>query len=547
MSVALIGSSGGGTATLGHTDAGELLKKIHEELLKVEDTSGITTALFVSLHGGKGFDSSSDTDKATLYAASSDGEHGELSVQAVKTGMLKEVNECCVQLDKVLAEKIATDEIQGLICISCDVEIHSSTLKAAAEKKIAVTGSGGTSLSAASSKYGIRLVGNAGGSVATTSYTRAVSYTHALADAWIKLYSPFTSQNQLPQWTSILCACLPAFWAVALVCRVLHFLIPWLSDPAFQRLLFLFQTHVLPAVCSVVMATSLAPHHGSTVLMSSAVASVVCERSILGGLLAGWMVAFLADRVLYRCIAWNIPATMTNLILAGGLGAFVALSIFPAIFYLQLLTETLRQAIHYFMSGRIPGIGFVIGVLFCWGSKYGYYHAVCLPLILIEMEKGEGALCGSIDEATLVCVSAGICLANLIVAPSLDDQGVEETLALSQRGLRINLLFGDFIEVAYPFMEKSQIVNIAGYLASGLSTELLTGESRLVQSSAYLPLPLAILLAKDFLKISLSFGVAFTVSFLGALMSNLLKRSHSSKEKHAWDGHQGSCKLEFLL
>ena len=67
---------------------------------------------------------------------------------------------------------------------------------------------------------------------------------------------------------------------------------------------------------------------------------------------------------------------------------------------------------------------------FCWGSKYGYYHSICLPLILVEMELGEAALCGSIDEATLVCVSAGICLANLIVTPSLDDQGKEESLQL---------------------------------------------------------------------------------------------------------------------
>ena len=72
------------------------------------------------------------------------------------------------------------------------------------------------------------------------------------------------------------------------------------------------------------------------------------------------------------------------------------------------------------------------------------------------METGEAALCGAIDEATLVCVSAGICLANLIVTPKLDDQqGTQETLELSRRGLRINLLFGDFIEVAYPFMERS--------------------------------------------------------------------------------------------
>lgn len=93
---------------------------------------------------------------------------------------------------------------------------------------------------------------------------------------------------------------------------------------------------------------------------------------------------------------------------------------------------------------------------------------------------------------------------------------------LSRRGLRINLLFGDFIEVAYPFMEKSLLVNLAGYVASGLSVELLTGNSEDVLSSAYLPLPAAILLARDPLRISRAYFAAFSVSFAGALLNNFL-------------------------
>lgn len=517
MSVAVIGSSGGGTATLGHTEAAELLRTIHEELRKVEDAVGITNAIFVSLHGGKGFDSASDTDMAMLYSAK-----GDCSVELMKTGMLKDVNKRCVELDQELAKRISDGEIQGLICISCDVDLHASTLRAAAATKIPVTGSGGTSLSAASSRFGIQLVGNAGGSVATTSYTRAVSYTYALATAWMKKYHALSSTGQKPQVTSVLCACLPAFWAVALTCRVLKLLMRSNLNWWPESCLFLLQAHALPTVCSVITATSLAPQHGSTVLMSSAIASIVCEKSILGGLLAGYLVAFSATYVLHRCILLNIPATMTNMILAGGMGSAVALLIAPSISYLQLITGYIRQAIHLCMSGRVQGVGGVIGALFCWGSKYGYYHSICLPLILVEMELGEAALCGSIDEATLVCVSAGICLANLIVTPSFEDQGKEETLQLSRRGLRINLLFGDFIEVAYPFMEKSLLVNLAGYVASGLSVELLTGKSEDVLSSAYLPLPAAILLARDPLRISRAYFAAFSVSFAGALLNNFL-------------------------
>ena len=64
-SVALIGSSGGGTATLGHTNPIQLLTTIHNELLNICDGDGnkevvcigLSHAIFVSLIDGGGFDS----------------------------------------------------------------------------------------------------------------------------------------------------------------------------------------------------------------------------------------------------------------------------------------------------------------------------------------------------------------------------------------------------------------------------------------------------------------------------------------------------------
>jgi hypothetical protein len=518
MSVALIGSSGGGTATLGHTDAAELLRVIHQELRKVDSSGGLVRALFVSLHGGKGFDSAKlETDVATLFSILSN----DCQIQSVQTGTVEQVNNTCTKMDQALAEQIRSGQIHGLICISCNVDIHAATLQAAAEAKIPVTGSGGTSLSEATSKFGIHLVGNAGGSVATTSYTRAVSYTHALAKAWNKVYHPFSAtQKMVPNWTSILNACLPAFWAVTLACRGIDVVAPLLADSTWltDQVLPFLQSQALPTTCCVVMATALAPHHGSTALMAAAVASVVCRKSVVGGLLAGWLVALAIGRVLYQCIVWNIPATMTNLVVAGGIGAVIALIVAPIIPSLQVVTEYIRWGIHVPMDGSYPGAGFLIGVLFCLGSKVGFYHAICLPIILIEMELGAPSLWGAIDEATLVLVSAGICSANLL-APSAHD-GVETT-SLCKRGVCINVLFGDFIEVAYPFMEKSLAVNIGGYLASGVAVELLTGNTRSILSSAYLPLPISVWLAEDRVKISLAYGAAFGICFIVALVNNL--------------------------
>merc|ERR1712232_116892 len=185
------------------------------------------------------------------------------------------------------------------------------------------------------------------------------------------------------------------------------------------------------------------------------------------------------SKTLFFCIRHGYPATMTNIITAGFAGTFIA-----AMFYfagisasLSFLTDRIRICIQ---SQLPPAIGFGVGCFFCYGSKVGWYHSIFLPLILIEMEKGDSSILGAIDECTLVLVSCGICTANVMLT---NDQ-------LPKRGLKINLFCGDFIEVAYPYMEQSKIVNFCAYLASGVSTAFLYIRNPIeVASSAYLPLP----------------------------------------------------------
>jgi hypothetical protein len=182
--VALIGSSGGGTATLGHTQASEFVNTIDVELENISESVSLSTAIFVSLDGGKGMDSATEEDGATLY-------HLSNGVQKFHHGTLKEINERVQYLELGLAKDIQDGNIHGLVSISSKVSIFSRTLQAAAEKDLPVTGTGGTSLSMASSKYKIRLVGNAGGSVATTPLTKAISFSHALAKSWNLQYMPW--------------------------------------------------------------------------------------------------------------------------------------------------------------------------------------------------------------------------------------------------------------------------------------------------------------------------------------------------------------------
>jgi hypothetical protein len=354
------------------------LKVIHKELGRIQhqeaatvDESivgtrchGICFALFVSLHGGKGMDSvDPDQDTATLWTVGIDHEKNKmtsrqatstkqenksrtkkaslndnsdsLQVTAYYTGLLREVNKIYKDLDQtILAPSIldsSSDDngkrirppIKGLICISCEPrDINYASISAAARRGIPISGSGGTSLSTASVMHnGMTLVGNSGGSVATTTYTRAVSYCQALASFWGDTYSPFfESKNEnrgskqvvKPHIRSILDACLPPFLAVCLACRFLELMqqhnITLPIDKAFvpsfsgrnddgicwiDILLTQLQFLALPTVCAVVTATSYAPEHGSAAVMAACVASMGCYGSILAGLLSGWMVSWL--------------------------------------------------------------------------------------------------------------------------------------------------------------------------------------------------------------------------------------------------------------
>lgn len=587
---ALIGSSGGGTATLGHTDPPSLLRIVHEQLQLCGGR--LVVATFVALDGGKGMDGANEeTEMATAFTVEVVQEDFNCIVR--KKGTLKEVNlEIREKEDERIAREILDGYIDGLICISCHTGLFKKTLTAAATKKIPVTGSGGTSLSQAVAEYGLKLSGNAGGSVATTSFSRAVSFAYALAGCWGRDYRPWETPESAAeiQWTSVLNACLPAFWGVCVAKQMLLICCEALEidlDPAITgfhkaathtvqqtellsneigtslRLLFFgLEYWALPTACAVIMATSSSELGGtgkrerdhfplSSLLMSSTIACTVCSQSILGGLLAGWLVRRLADRILFQCIVNNVPATMTNLVSTGGTGCIVAVMLLPLTPILRQCTELARSSISWTVVGLSEAlvtedktsvsvraaIGFLWGCFFCYGAKVGWYHAYFLPAILFEMERGEASFLGAIDELSLVLVCAGVCSGNLTAQKfcdvlNLNRDSINDTDAsLCRRGLRINLLYGDFVEACYPFMEQSTVINVGGYLASGCSSAWLVAsmEPTLPKSLAYLPLPLSVALAlgawRKMLGAALmAFAIAFLASFVNPFISPTKKK-----------------------
>lgn len=77
-----------------------------------------------------------------------------------------------------------------------------------------------------------------------------------------------------------------------------------------------------------------------------------------------------------------------------------------------------------------------------------------------------------------------MCAAHL-VRPS-----TKADIPLARRGLAFNLCFGDFVEAAYPFMERCRCCNGGAYLGSALSGAIVAAGG--AASTAYLPLPVAV-------------------------------------------------------
>lgn len=541
--VALIGSSGGGTATLGHTDPVAFLRAVDHQLTLVEGHARLVAALFVALDGGKGMDGANDRSPARLFQLQ-ETKDDDFRYEVIALGTLAEINVKCEERQQsLIAKAIREKRIDGLICVSCHVRIFRETLlEAAARDEFPVTGSGGTSL-AQVAIFGIKLAGNAGGSVATTSSTKAVSYAHALATAWDKSYQPWkrnsAQASNSPSWTSVLNSSLPAFWGVCLTKKILLALNFYIlqgenngggEDLFSIALEIITQTiaalehHTLPTACAVLMASSLrnkeALSSESSVVMAAILASSSCYDSVLAGLWAGYLVAVWSDRCLYASIFWNFPATLTSLICGGGLGGGLSLVVLPIAEILRQFTSFYRYTLSIAIASRPWGVwlAFFLGCVSCYGSKVGYYHSVHLPLILIEMELGNASFLGVVDELTLVIVCAGVCAAVQMPARPKDVSS-QSDLFLCRRGLSVNLCCGDFVEVCYPYMEKSLLVNVGGYLASGISCAWLVWRSnsgiQAPESMAYLPWPAALALASMNWRVMLeSSVVAFVIAFL---------------------------------
>jgi hypothetical protein len=375
----LIGSSGGGTATLGHNNVSEFVKLISDHLNRIgggddddddddddDELVGVNldTVLFVSLDNGGGLDSVTGKEDATLLYIQDLG-----SKEILFHDSLDGINKMMKKYDESIATEIEEGKVHGLITVSCDPSILSRTFQAAAKQKIPITGTGGTSLSMATSKFKLRLIGNAGGSVGTTPETKAISFANAFSEE---------------------------FWSIVLLKRLI-LTTPvgeWIPEYERDALIFMIESYSLPILCAVIMATS--RRKVESVQMSAVLAASACRKTILGGLICGWCVSILEERLLYICILkWKLPATMTNLlrVFVGILTAVIMLPVSP---YLSQITEQYRNiTLTYLWEStgsnsmvhgyyiRILASSF-LGFLFCYGSKIGWCKFFVLEPELVD-------------------------------------------------------------------------------------------------------------------------------------------------------------------
>ncbi|CAN0119952.1 unnamed protein product, partial [Scytosiphon promiscuus] len=337
--------------------------------------------------------------------------------------------------------------LHGLVTISCDVEgVNRQTLTAARDCRAPVVGTGGSSLGAVMA-MGCLLVGSSGGSVATTNKSKVVSYVAGLAGHWRLGYDSAKALMQPLAPAATFAGCLPVqigvMVAVALGSR-----------------------STASSSSSLVEAPQVSTL-GDMATAAGIIAGSMCVEDTLAALAAGTLAGYLCSKMTGYALDFGVPATALSLYAtasSGILSGAIALFFLP---FLKMLGAVMVSTNTLLLGVRCAwiraAIGAGMGCLMCYGSKVGWYHRFFLPVIVLELAAGSGSIWGSIDLCALCMVAAGLCGAH-VVRPRTDTD-----LPLAWRGLAFNLCFGDFVEAAYPFMDRCRRCNAGAYLGSALS------------------------------------------------------------------------------
>ncbi|HNY84531.1 MAG TPA: hypothetical protein PKK82_06685 [Anaerolineaceae bacterium] len=516
--IAIIGSSGGHLFVLGGQDPKGLL----DEIVRQAQAGGMEVSDIAFVAASSSLDHVTDKTTAALWTQTPAGP------EAGQPMSLADANQAALEESDRIAAAIEAGEVDGLVMVSGDPKkINEKVLKAAAEKRIPVVGTGGTSMANARA-MGANVI-SASGTTGTTNRSRAVGYVAALASEWKLKYSAVigkqTEVDTGNVWKrinlrSIMMSALPGFIAMALLLAVgkIPFLAPTVG-PLFEKLV-----GALPIIVAAVAAKQVSGLDEVGIVAGVVAGFLSAEGGILGGIVGGILAGVLASYLLQWSFKMKFPTTTASLV-AGAISGLVA-GLF-VYFVIAPITLWIGNSIRGLIDAAIafnPIIAGALAGLLIWPAIIGgVYHAAILPIVLLEMEQTGYSFLGAVDMTGLVMVSAGITLAN-IIAPR---EKSEASVALP--GFLVNMGFGTFVEAAYPFMFSDRRV-FGGALASAAISGALVGVFN-ARGTAYVPSLVAPGLSNNPLGFAIAMIAALVIAcVLTILFNKTAKRKTVTEE-----------------
>ena len=508
--LAVVGSSGGNLYNLGGK---EPLKLIGEIITQANSTDfNVTDVVFVGAN--KSMDNIDDKTQAKLYYL----DNGNLISTEYQS--LDSTNQLGRKHDEALADKILNNEIDGIIFASADPKrLNNAAIKAAAEKKIPVVGTGGSAMADIQS-MGANVIA-VSGTTGTTNRTRAVSAISSLAKYYDFKYTPVIGKSagggDLPSSSNIkdrisirgiMMSSLPGFISMSI-------LLALSKIPNFDALNPLVELLIgaLPVMVAAVAAYQISGLD-EVGIISGIIAGILSkDGGLIGGIIGGIIAGVLATYLTKMAFRYKFPGTTANIV-AGGLSGLIA----GLIVYFLLSPVTLwlgngiREIIQTALNFNSILAGVVAGALIWPAILGGVYHAAILPIVLLEMETNGGSFLGAIDMVSLVMVSAGITLGNILFPRKVEDRSI------AIPGFLINMVFGTFVEAAYPFMLSNKKLFALTILASAVAGGVV-GFFK-VEGTAYVPSLVAPALSNHTIGMVVSMLVGLGLSLLFTFICN---------------------------
>ncbi|WP_197021183.1 PTS sugar transporter [Sporolactobacillus terrae] len=499
--LAVIGSSGGNLFYLGGNQPINLLEEIDQQC----ERNGCSLEAVQYIAANRSLDRVKPGTCATLYT----WKNG--TIITGKRRQLESVNEEANRLDDGIAEKIRSGQIDGLVLISADPSgVNRAAVGAAVEKKIPIVGTGGTSMAHVES-IGGHVVGSSG-TTGTTNRTRALTVISYLCAYW-----NMSSHSAHIQWkrlnpTGILTAGLPAFIALAIIHTAAEY---FPSHETIQLLQLVVAC--IPVLLAVLSAKQISDLNEVTLIAALIAGFFANKAGVLGGIAAGLAAGALSSYLLLVCTRKKIPITTSNLI-AGALSGIIPGIIINLVLarFLSFVQNGMVQCINNLINWNGLLVGAFSG-LFIWLSllKKGY-HALILPIILIEIAQAGTSFFGAIDMICLVAIAAGVNTALWVLHHRKD--------AAAKKGLVMNVCYGTFVESIYPYF-KNRAILIATLMSAVLSG-MLVGFLNL-RGTAYVPFIAAPFLSSAPTIFILVMTEATVLSFIFVLIASQVVRNAS--------------------